>query len=73
MTLTEKSLHPVLNKAWNGGFKTKSDFARIHANQVAVCASLGFITTRRAGFTFGTTWLITKEGLEILKDFNECY
>ena len=70
MTHTDKNIGQVLYRAWSGGFTTKSDFARVYANQVAVAASLGYITTQVRGHTFGTTWLITKDGLSIL---NECY
>lgn len=70
MTPTDKNLRAVLEKAWRGGFTTKSDFARRFANQVAVAASLGYITTQVRGFSFGSTWLITKDGLSIL---NECF
>lgn len=60
----------VLEKAWRGGFKTKSNFARRYATEVALCASLGLLSTRIKGTTFGTTWFITKQGLE---KYNECY
>lgn len=60
----------VLEKAHKGGFKTKSNFARELANEVAVAASIGLITTRTKGNQYGTTWYITKQGLESL---NECY
>ena len=60
----------VLFKAWREGFSTKSDFARYRANEVAVCASLGLISTRVRGEVFGTKWHITKQGLEA---YNECY
>lgn len=64
------NLRTVLDRAWRSGFSTKSDFARTNANEVAVAASQGLITTHLKGNTFGTTWLITREGLSVL---NECY
>jgi hypothetical protein len=60
----------VLEQAWQGGFKTKSNFARSLANEVAICASLGLISTKIQGTKFGTTWYITKTGMEY---YNECY
>lgn len=65
-----KSLQKVLDKAWAGGFKTKSNFAREHADSVAACASLGYITTHIRGFQYGNTWRITKEGLEALRELH---
>ena len=64
------NLGTVLWKAWRSGFSTKSDFARAMANEVAVAASLGLISTRISGHKFGTKWHITKQGLET---YNECY
>ena len=60
----------VLEKAHKGGFKTKSNFAREVANEVAVAASIGLLTTKIKGNQYGTTWYITSQGLE---SFNECY
>lgn len=53
----------VLERAWKGGFKTKSDFARLAASEVAMMASDGFITTRLACGLYGERWMITPEGL----------
>jgi len=64
-------LHPVLFKAWEQGFSTKSNFAREQANAIGACASLGFITTRiKTQKAYGTVWRITKTGIEVL---DECY
>ncbi len=60
----------ILRAAWRGGFSTKSNYARAHADLVAAAASTGLITTKLAATKFGRNWLITKTGLEIL---NECY
>lgn len=65
------TLQDVLKKAWQGGgISTKGDFARAHADVIAIAASCGFITTRVRSNEFGRKWLITKLGLESL---NECY
>lgn len=60
----------VLQKAWRGGFKTKSNFARKHANEIAMCSSLGLITTTLGNRQFSNEWFITKTGMEY---YNECY
>jgi hypothetical protein len=64
------NLGDVLWRAWRSGFSTKSDFARHMANEVAVAACLGLITTKISGKTFGNTWYITKKGLEY---HDECF
>lgn len=64
-----RQLKEVLDKAWRTPFRTKSNFARSHADAVALAASAGFITTQVRGRQFGATWLITNQGLEVL---NEC-
>lgn len=56
----------VLTKAWQGGFSTKSDFARSHATYVAMACSDGFLTTRMSKGTYGNRWLITPDGLNYL-------
>lgn len=65
-----KSLETILRLAWTQGFSIQSNFARENAADVAIAASLGLITTKLKGNTFGTRWLITKQGLGVL---NECY
>lgn len=56
----------VLRKAWLGGFMTKSNFAREFANEVAIAASLGLITTKIGRESFDRTWRITRKGLDHL-------
>lgn len=63
-------IREVLYKAWRGGFSTKSSFARYKANEIAACASMGFISTKVKSNLYGTNWHITKLGLEV---YNECY
>lgn len=65
-----KPIDTVLIKAYHGGFKVQSNFARKYATEVAACASVGFITTKIKSSTFSTTWYITKQGLE---SYHECY
>ena len=67
-------LTKVLSRAWASPFTTKSDFAREHADFVAMAASDGFITTRQATGLYSNVWLITAKGLrhlETLGGFSE--
>lgn len=56
----------MLECAWLAPFSTKSDFAREHADMVAMAASDGFITTRIAAGLYGRQWNITPQGLKHL-------
>lgn len=53
----------VLAKAWYEPFTTKSDFAREHADFVAMCASEGYITTKVDEDAYGNKWVITQDGI----------
>ena len=64
------NLTDVLREAWKNGVATKGDYARANANEIAIAASCGLITTKIRANEFGRRWLITKQGLEAL---NECY
>lgn len=56
----------VLKKAWLQGFRTKSNFAREYADEVAVAASLGLISTKIGKDKFDRTWHITRKGLDFI-------
>lgn len=60
------NIDPVLRRAWLQGFRTKSDFARLHADEVAIAASLGLITTKIGAHRFDRNWHITRKGLTFL-------
>ena len=64
-----KQLKDVLERAWKNPFSTKSNFSREHTDVIAAAACSGLITTQTAAKVFGTTWLITKQGLELLNEF----
>lgn len=66
MATTGKKLTDVLARAWHGPFKTKSDFAREHADLIGMAASDGFITTRIATGLYGREWRITAAGIQHL-------
>lgn len=63
-------LDKVLRRAWLQGFRTKSDFARMMADEVAIAASLGLITTKIGAKRFDRSWHITRKGLSFLGDEN---
>ena len=56
----------IIRAAWEGGFTTKSDLARTRADEVAVCACKGFITTQVNSKEFGSVWRPTPAGLREL-------
>lgn len=68
LILTDNMVHldEVVRKAWLEGFRTKSNFARLRANEIAVAASLGLITTKIGKEQFDKTWHITRKGLSLL-------
>lgn len=58
----------VLRQAWLHGFRTKSNFARDHADEVAIAASLGLISTTIGKNLFDRTWRITRKGMDYLEE-----
>jgi hypothetical protein len=56
-------IEEVLRRAWQRPFKIKSNFARDHADIVAMAASDGLITTKLATGLYGWEWIITPQGL----------
>jgi hypothetical protein len=60
------TLIDILDRAWRKPFKTKSDYARFHADMIAMAASDGLITTRLATGLYSRIWLITPKGLSYL-------
>lgn len=56
----------VLKRAWLVGFRTKSNFAREFADEVAIAASLGLISTKIGKDKFDRTWHITRKGLDYI-------
>jgi len=59
-------LHTVLRKAWDEGFTTRSDFARNHADHIAIASFLGLISTLCPGGTWGRKWRLTATGYKVL-------
>lgn len=56
----------VLRRAWLQGFRTKSNFAREYADEVAIAASLSLISTKIGKDKFDKTWHITRKGLDYI-------
>lgn len=61
MTLTE-----LLKTVWLHAPKTKSNFAREHANLMAMAACDGLITTKIATGFYDDRWRISHQGLKRL-------
>jgi hypothetical protein len=59
-------VNSVIQKAWLQGFRTKSNFARLYADEVAIAASLGLISTKIGKEKFDKTWHITRKGLDYI-------
>lgn len=59
--------YKVLAKSHFEGFTTKCDYARDHADVVAMLACVGFISTQIAGDQWSNLWKITAEGLAFLQ------
>jgi hypothetical protein len=57
-----KTLKDSLEKAWKGGISLQSQFFRDNPRQVALAASLGFITTLDPIGNYGGVWRITPTG-----------
>lgn len=61
------AIDDVLRKAWTEPFYIKGDFARLYAQEVAIAASLGLITTRLSEEHHGRQWFVTRKGLESIQ------
>lgn len=67
----EKQLMSLLDAAWQEGFTVQSDYARRHAELVAMASSLQLITTRVNRDVFSRTWQITAKGHRWLNEAKE--
>ena len=64
--MTATDLLHVLREARNSPVFIKGNFARTHAVDVAMAASLGFITTQVEWGEFSNRWHLTRKGMECL-------
>lgn len=64
-------IYTVLVHAKQSPFTTKSDFARMAANPVALCASEGLLSTQLNETTYTNKWMVTAEGLEWMEGMED--
>lgn len=64
-----REILPVLLEAWRGPFTTRSNFARDHAELVAIASQAALLTTRTTDpqEPWGRCWRITARGLRLLE------
>lgn len=62
-----EDLAVCLKEVWSQTPKTKSDFARKYASELAALCSEGLVTTRFAPRQYTDRWYITSQGLEVLE------
>ena len=65
------AVYGLLSRAVQRPFTTKSDLARAAANEIAVCASEGFLTTALPDGHYTNTWMITGTGLQWLEEASD--
>jgi hypothetical protein len=65
---TDHGLLEVVLEAQRYGFTVKNDFARKHAEYVAMAASIGLISTRLFGNVYASEWRPTPKGLALLNE-----
>lgn len=66
-------LYDVCNEAFEKGFTTKSQSARLLANVVAIAATEGLITTKIDEETWGNLWLLTDDGAAFMMELEHAY
>ena len=77
--LTEEDLaaamrvYLTLERARLAPFTTKSDFARMAANEVGICASEGLISTAVREGAYSNVWMITAEGIEQMEAMDDLF
>lgn len=65
------AIYLTVEKARVEPFSTKSRFARIAANEIAIAASEGFISNRLDEGVFTNKWMITADGIEFLEEISD--
>ena len=61
-----EALVNVLDQAWQGGFSSRSDVARLNAEIVSMATERNLITTRIGPNLYGNKHLITPLGINTL-------
>jgi len=63
----------VVSRARLQPFTTKSDFARMAATEIAVCAINGWISTQVSPEMYGNVWMVTADGLNWLEEVDDVF
>lgn len=66
--MDRKTISETLHRIYASPVLLQSNYARRRDGEIAVLASLGFITTKIGPFEFGRTWRTTADGLLFLKE-----
>ena len=66
-------VYSVLMCARQQPFKTKSNIARKAANQVALAASEGLLTTKMNETTYTNVWMVTADGLDWMEGVEDVF
>ena len=66
-------IYGVLQHAKAHPFTTKSDFARMAATAIGLCATEGLINTRLRDGVYTNRWMITADGLEWMEGYDEVF
>ena len=64
-------LFSVLARARTSPFTTKSDFARMAANEIALLASEGLLSNMVAPGHYTNKWMVTETGLEWMSEVHD--
>lgn len=62
----DRQLCNTIIEAYRRGFTVQSDYARQHADYVAMAASLGLLSTRLYGNIYSREWRPTVKGLSFV-------
>lgn len=62
-TSPETRLRELLDRVWRSELRVKADYSRLHAEIVAMAASLQLISTKTGDNQFASAWLLTPKGL----------
>ena len=60
-------IEPVLMRAYERPFTTRSDFARDNPEGVAMAGQIGWLTTKHPSGHWSNQWRITADGLRLLE------
>ena len=64
---TLRDIWATLDRTHKHPYMTKSRFARYHADYIGLCASEGWITTKKNSEVWGNKWFITPKGISAME------